>query len=103
MLITCTGAQVTIMSKNCAEKCEIMRLMDNRFAGTARGVGVQKISGKFCQQNKTYSPKSLNLTNKNELIHPFSIQQVKFISVKYKLKMTFCQLHLRFSKIKIWK
>lgn len=33
------------MSKSCAEKCEIMRLMDNRFAGTARGVGVQKISG----------------------------------------------------------
>jgi len=46
-----SGAQVTIMSKNCAEKCEIMRLMDNRFAGTARGVGVQKISGKIhlCQ------------------------------------------------------
>jgi len=46
-----SGAQVTIMSKSCAEKCEIMRLMDNRFAGTARGVGVQKISGKIhlCQ------------------------------------------------------
>ena len=46
-----SGAQVTIMSKNCAEKCEIMRLMDSRFAGTARGVGVQKISGKIhlCQ------------------------------------------------------
>lgn len=35
------------MSKRCAEKCEIMRLMDSRFAGTARGVGVQKISGKI--------------------------------------------------------
>ena len=42
-----SGAQTSIMSQACAERCNILRLLDRRFSGVARGVGSGKILGRI--------------------------------------------------------
>ncbi|WOH00800.1 hypothetical protein DCAR_0520175 [Daucus carota subsp. sativus] len=42
-----SGAQSTIISKSCAERCGLLRLLDPRFKGIAHGVGQSEILGRI--------------------------------------------------------
>ncbi|GKV37394.1 hypothetical protein SLEP1_g45428 [Rubroshorea leprosula] len=42
-----SGAQSTIISKSCAERCGLLRLLDNRYKGIAHGVGQSEILGRI--------------------------------------------------------
>lgn len=42
-----SGAQSTIISKSCAERCGLLRLMDERYKGIAHGVGQSEILGRI--------------------------------------------------------
>ncbi len=44
-----SGAQSSIMSQDCARRCNLLHLLDKRFQGMAVGVGSGKIVGQIHQ------------------------------------------------------
>ena len=66
-----SGAQSTIMSKECAERCNILRLIDHRWSGIARGVGTQRILGKIhlvqLEINGDFLPSSFMILEKQPM------------------------------------
>ena len=49
------------MSSACALKCDIFRLVDKRWAGIAKGVGIQRIVGRIHMVQVIYKYLKLNL------------------------------------------
>eukprot|EP01135_Chromosphaera_perkinsii_P008358 Nk52_evm1s1298 gene=Nk52_evmTU1s1298 len=66
-----SGAQTTVMSGICAEKCGLTRLLDNRFKGEAKGVGSAKILGRVhmaqLQIGDEFLPCSLSILDMNSV------------------------------------
>ena len=66
-----SGAQMTIMSAACAEKCNLMRLLDTRRSGEARGIGSAKILGKVhlaqMKIGKSFFPLSITILESNNV------------------------------------
>jgi DNA damage-inducible protein 1 len=76
-----SGAQSTIMSAMCAERCGLMRLLDKRFQGEARGVGTAKILGRVhivqMKFGKSFFPVSLTILEKSDVDFLFGLDMLK--------------------------
>jgi DNA damage-inducible protein 1 len=76
-----SGAQSTIMSVSCAEKCGVSRLVDTRFAGEARGVGTAKIIGRVhiaqMKLGRSFFPISLTVLENDDVDMLFGLDMLK--------------------------
>lgn len=76
-----SGAQSTIMSSRCAEKCGLMRLLDTRFQGIAQGVGTSKILGRIhaaqIQIGHVFFTTSITVLEDNKIDMLFGLDNLK--------------------------
>lgn len=76
-----SGAQMTIMSPQCAERCGILRLMDTRYRGMASGVGTAKILGKIhmvqMKLGSSYFPVSVTILDNSSMDVLFGLDTLK--------------------------
>ena len=76
-----SGAQSTIMSKDMAERVGIMRLVDRRFHGVAKGVGTAKIVGRIhivkIKFGDVYLPTSLTILDDPSMDFLFGLDMLR--------------------------
>lgn len=76
-----SGAQSTIMSAQCAERCGVNRLIDTRFAGQARGVGTARILGRIhiaqMKFGNSYFPISITILENNDVDFLFGLDTLR--------------------------
>ena len=53
-----TGAQMTVMTVQCAKKCNLLEVVDPRFRGVAAGVGAARIVGRVHMAQLRFGRKS---------------------------------------------
>jgi DNA damage-inducible protein 1 len=76
-----SGAQSTIMSAVCAERCGLTRLIDPRFAGQARGVGTAPILGRIhlaqMKIQSSYYPISITVLQGGDVDFLFGLDMLR--------------------------
>lgn len=76
-----SGAQMTIMSRSCAERYNLLRLMDRRWAGTAVGVGSAKILGRIhmvqLKAGSSFFPFSITVLDQDGMEFLFGLDNLK--------------------------
>jgi DNA damage-inducible protein 1 len=76
-----SGAQSTIMSSRCAERCNLMKLLDKRFHGIAQGVGTSVILGKIhaaqIQIGTTFFTTSITVLEDNKIDMLYGLDNLK--------------------------
>lgn len=76
-----SGAQSTIISKTCAERCGLLRLMDKRYRGIAKGVGQSEIVGRIhvapLKIGKNFYPCSFTVLDQADLEFIFGLDMLR--------------------------
>ncbi|KAH8741698.1 ubiquitin domain containing protein with a UBA domain at the C-terminus [Cryptosporidium ryanae] len=76
-----SGAQTTIMSIKCAERCNLSRLIDDRFQGVAQGVGTSKIFGRIhvaqMKIGNSFFPFSITVIEENRVEFLFGLDLLR--------------------------
>ena len=76
-----SGAQSTIISKGCAERCGLLKWVDKRFEGMAMGIGTSKILGRIHKADLEVLgqiiPCSLTVLEDNKVEFLFGLDNLK--------------------------